>query len=401
MNYLATDFSHSTNQPMSAELIARIDAVTKIAMANAPSVDANSRFPAEAFAALKEQKLLSILVPASLDGEELSIFDAAEVCYALGQACASTGMIYAMHLVKLACLVNHGMSNEWQRKLLQRIVSEQMLLASSTTEGMNGGNVRSSAAAIQTNGTMVTLDRDASVISYGAYADGVVTTARRADDAEASDQVLAVFLKEDYVMEPTSNWDTLGMRGTCSTGYRLKAHGVADQILPLPYSKIHTQTMTPTAHILWSSVWTGIAAAAVTKAKSFVRKAMRTSAGQLPPGAAHLTKAKSKLRVLRGLVSDSAQLYEAAHRSEEKSASLDYQTTMALTKVEASELALEIVMTCYRTCGLAGYRNDGDVSIGRHLRDILSAPIMINNDRILASMGNAAMMSSIPTSLRD
>ncbi len=62
--------------------------------------------------------------------------------------------------------------------------------------------------------------------------------------------------------------------------------------------------------------------------------------------------------------------------------SLDYQSAMALTKVEASELAVQTVMSCYRTCGLAGYRNDGDVSIGRHLRDILSSPIMINNDRI-------------------
>jgi acyl-CoA dehydrogenase len=54
-----------------------------------------------------------------------------------------------------------------------------------------------------------------------------------------------------------------------------------------------------------------------------------------------------------------------------------------------------------RACGLSGYRNDTDVSIGRHLRDVLSAPIMINNDRILASMGSATLMSAVPVSLRD
>ena len=400
MNFVATSFSPSAAPALSANLIARINTVTQVAAVHASSVDVNSRFPAEAFAALKEQKLLSILVPASLGGEDLAMSEAAEICYGLGLACASTGMIYAMHLVKLACLVNHGRSNAWQRNFLKRVVSEQLLLASSTTEGMNGGNVRSSAAAIQTSGTAISLDRDASVISYGAHADGVVTTARRAEDAQSSDQVLVVFLKEDYQMEATSNWDTLGMRGTCSTGYRLKAKGVADQILPVPYSEIHTQTMTPAAHILWSSVWTGIAAAAVAKAELFVRKAMRASAGQLPPGGAHLTRAKSKLRILRSLVCDAAARYEAARLDEEKNATLDYQTAMALTKVEASELAVEIVMTCYRTCGLAGYRNDGEVSIGRHLRDVLSSPIMINNDRIMASMGNSALMSGIPTNLR-
>ena len=29
-------------------------------------------------------------------------------------------------------------------------------------------------------------------------------------------------------------------------------------------------------------------------------------------------------------------------------------------------------MSAMRACGLSGYRNDGDFSVGRHLRDVLS-----------------------------
>lgn len=400
MNYHAARIVSESLHGLPADVAERVAKASEIAAKNADAVDGAARYPAEAMEALKTQKLLSILVPASLGGEDLSMADAAEVCFRLGQACASTGMIYAMHLVKLACIVNHGQNHIWQQNLLKRTVADQLLFASSTTEGMNGGNVRSSASAILKDGANVSLERDASVISYGAYADGIVTTARRAEDAENSDQVLAVFLKENYTLEPTSTWDTLGMRGTCSTGYRLKARGIADQVMPTPYARIHTQTMTPAAHILWSSVWAGIATAATTKAELFVRKAMRASAGQLPPGGTHLTKAKSKLGILRSLLNEAIGRYEIAHTDEDKSASLEYQSAMALTKVEASEMALEVVMACYRTCGLAGYRNDGDVAIGRHLRDILSSPIMINNDRIMASMGNAILMSGVPTSLR-
>ena len=54
-----------------------------------------------------------------------------------------------------------------------------------------------------------------------------------------------------------------------------------------------------------------------------------------------------------------------------------------------------------RACGLSGYRNDGDFSIGRLLRDVLSAPIMINNERILANISTATLMSAVPASLRD
>jgi acyl-CoA dehydrogenase len=58
-------------------------------------------------------------------------------------------------------------------------------------------------------------------------------------------------------------------------------------------------------------------------------------------------------------------------------------------------------MSAMRACGLSGYRNDGDFTIGRQLRDVLSAPVMINNDRILTNIATASLMSSVPTGLRD
>jgi acyl-CoA dehydrogenase len=74
---------------------------------------------------------------------------------------------------------------------------------------------------------------------------------------------------------------------------------------------------------------------------------------------------------------------------------------ITLTKVEASELAVATVLGAMRACGLSGYRNDGDYTIGRYLRDVLSSPIMINNDRILANLATPALMSTIPASLRE
>ena len=49
--------------------------------------------------------------------------------------------------------------------------------------------------------------------------------------------------------------------------------------------------MMPVAHLTWSGVWAGIAAGAVERARAFVRNAARRAGGQLPPGAAHLTRA--------------------------------------------------------------------------------------------------------------
>jgi acyl-CoA dehydrogenase len=58
-------------------------------------------------------------------------------------------------------------------------------------------------------------------------------------------------------------------------------------------------------------------------------------------------------------------------------------------------------MSAMQACGLSGYRNDSEFSIGRHLRDILSSPIMISNDRIPANIGTATLLGGVPSSLRD
>jgi acyl-CoA dehydrogenase len=382
-------------------LASRAETVAAVAAQHAASVDNESRFPAEAIAAARAARLMSIAVPREFGGEGAGISDVADVCYALGRACASTAMIYAMHQTKIACVTRHGAGGAWHQRLLRRLCSEQMLLASSTTEGERGGDVRNSAARIERNDARIALERCATVISYGEAADGIVTTARRSADAASSDQVLVVFLKHDYTLERQLGWDALGMRGTCSAGFKLIAAAASEQILPVSYDQIHTRTMMPVAHLLWSGAWAGIAAAATDRARAFVRKARQRADGALPPGAPHLTRATASLQKLRGLIGSALRRFELAADDPAALDSIDFQTAMNLHKVNASELAVATVMSAMQACGIAGYRNDGEFSIGRHLRDILSAPVMISNDRILANVATASLLFGAPASLRD
>jgi acyl-CoA dehydrogenase len=379
----------------------RTAAMAALAAAEADAVDREGRFPKAAIDAAREQKLLGMQIPVEFGGFGATIHDIADVCYTLGRACASTAMIFAMHQTKVACLVRHGRGNPYMEALMRRIAREQLLLASSTTEGQNGGNVRVSSAAVGTSGDQITLLRDATVISYGAEADGLITVARRSDHAAASDQVLLALVKEDYSLKRTQGWETLGMRGTCSTGFELKVSCPSDRVFAEPYDRIHAQTMTPFAHLTWSSAWAGIAAAAVQRAQRFIRKAARGAGGQMPPAAAHFTAAKMSLAKLRAVISANLDAFITHQYDERALSSLDFQSSITLLKVEASELAVESVMSAMRACGLSGYRNDGEFSISRHLRDVLSAPIMINNDRIMANIATSSLMSAVPTSLHD
>ena len=368
---VSADVSEQFLFDRSASFTQRSAAVAAIAAADAAEVDRDGRFPRAAIDAARKEGLLGAQIPAAFGGYGASIFDITDMCYALGRACSSTAMIFAMHQTKVACLVRHGTGSQWHETLMRRVAAEQLLLASSTTEGQNGGNIRSSAAAIHRDEAGISLVRNATVISYGAQADGIVTIARRAGDAAASDQVLIAFTKDNYTLERSLEWETLGMRGTCSAGFELKATGVPEQIFRESYDKIHAQTMTPVAHLCWSSVWAGIAASAVERAQAFTRKAARGAGGQMPPGAAHFTSAKMALTKLRAMITATLDTYTNHEHDERALSSLDFQSSINLLKVEASELAVSTVMHAMRACGLSGYRNDGDFSVGRQLRDIL------------------------------
>jgi len=355
---------------------------------HADQVDSDASFPHQALAVLREQRLLGAMVPTECGGGGASLETIAAVCRVLGGACASTGMIYAMHQIQVACLVNHASTSAWHAQLLQRIASEQLLLASATSEEAIGGALRSSGCAVNADGSNLHLLKMAPTISYGAHADGILLTARRHPDASPSDQVMVSVLKPDYTLESLSTWDTLGMRGTCSNGYRLEARGHVDQILPVPFGEIADVTMTPVSHILWSALWTGIAADAVQRAKALFQGQARARPGTLPPSATRVAEAVAIIQLMEGRLELALAHQRQRHASQSVSAAFNLAAEMNGLKTSVSALALEAVHIAMLVCGMAGYKHGTPFSLGRHLRDLWSAPLMINNDRILTNTAN-------------
>ena len=370
-----------------------LEAARKIGQAvsavHAAAVDKDARFPKESFDALKEQKLLSAYVPRELGGAGATIEDVMVICHALGQHCASTAMIYAMHQIQVACLVHHGLKSSWHREFLQELVKSQLLLASATSEAGIGGNVRHSSCAVIRDGGGFTLEKNATVVSYAEAADGLLVTARSGPDAAPADQVLVVAKKAEFSLTRTSGWDTLGMRGTCSNGYLVKAEGDVDAILPLGYADISSRTMLPIAHLTWSSLWLGIATDAVHRARAFVRGEARKNPSAQPPGALRVAEQMAELQTMRATLAETAQLYHAKIDDPDFLSSLPFAIRMNLLKVTSSELAVRVVNQALRVCGIHGYKNDTPFSLGRHLRDAHSAALMVSNDRIL---GNTAQL---------
>ena len=107
--------------------------------AEADDVDARARFPTAAFDELKRLRLLSAYVPAELGGMGLDIVQIARLCEMLGHYCGSTAMIFAMHQIQVACLIDHARASAYCSAYIGRLVEEQRLIASATTEIGVGG----------------------------------------------------------------------------------------------------------------------------------------------------------------------------------------------------------------------------------------------------------------------
>jgi acyl-CoA dehydrogenase len=348
----------------------------------ADEVDGDARFPHEAIDALRSAQVLSALVPESLAGPQVPLTDVARSVTALSRHCASTGMILAMHHIQVACLARHGRT-EWIHRYLRSLAEEQWLLASATTEVGTGGDTRSSVCAVERAGNRFSLEKEAPTISYGEYADGVLATARAGIDSPPSDQALVLVVPPDLALTRTAPWNALGFRATCSHSYSLQGSGDVDQILSDPFMTISSHTMLPTSHVLWASVWLGIAMSAVDLARAYVRAEARRRPGIEPPGALRCAELIGIFEQFRGLVDRGLARYESALHDGETLDSLGFAIEMNSLKTSSSTLVVDVVNRAMLICGIAGYREDSPYFLGRLLRDAYGAALMLNNDRIL------------------
>jgi acyl-CoA dehydrogenase len=362
----------------------------EVAAPAADAVDRDARFPSESIEALRAERMLGIFIPTQFGGGGCSIADLSAICTTLGQYCSASGMVFAMHQIQVACIVHHAQSSDFFAAYLAELADTQALIASATSEIGVGGDTRSSMCAVEHDGESISFTKQAPVISYGEYADAILATARRTPEAPASDQVLVLVKRDEMTLTRNSGWDTLGFRGTCSPGFTLAAKTTEDHILPVAFADISSHTMLPVSHIVWASLWVGIATAAVGRARAYIRAEARKSPGKTPAASVRLAEVVSKLQSMRATVNDAVRDYESIVNDPGASSAMNFAIRMNNLKLTCSTSVVEIVSQAMLICGMAGYRIDSKFSLGRLLRDAYGAALMINNDRIYGA--NAAML---------
>jgi len=360
----------------------------------ADEVDRDARFPAETVAELRTSGLLGALVPPAWGGPGVSMEEMMPAVVAIATHCASSGLVLAMHQIQVATLIRHGTPGA-RDALLPRLVAGELLLANANSEEGLGGERRSSICALKPIDDGFRLEKRASTVSYGEYADGILATARRDDSSPAHDQVLVVCLPPTLQLEPTGDWDTLGLRGTCSRPCLLIADVPGDLVIA-NYSEAFMRTVLPVSAVLLSAVWLGIAESGAHRAHLSVRAQARKGRGDASPltppiGALRLAELGVPLHQLREVLAGGAAEYER-HKDTPEVETLHFSGRMDNLKLSSTSLVIEIVQRAMGICGLPGYKNDSPFSMARIMRDAAAAPLMVNSDRALQATAQTLLV---------
>jgi acyl-CoA dehydrogenase len=345
----------------------------------ADDVDRRARFPEEALVGMRAAGMLSALVPEELGGRGASLDQIVGAVRALAVHCASSALVLAMHSIEVFNLARHGRTGPLG-DILAGVASDQLLIANANSEVGVGGDVGRSRCAVEVHDGRWRLDKQALAISYGERADVIVATARRTADANETDQVFAVGLAPSLKLEPLSEWDTTGLRGTCSRGYRLQAEGDEGTLYPVPFSVVANNGGGQARQLLLSAAWVGLAEAAAAKAHAYARAAGRRAIGTVPPSAVRVAEIAADLQQGRGTLAAACLQFSTMERA---GLIEDAGLVAALRslKVVTSELGARTATAALGVCGIEGYRRHGPYSLDRILRDAHGGLVMVGNDR--------------------
>jgi acyl-CoA dehydrogenase len=353
---------------------------TEVAAPAADEVDRDARFPHETVDALKAEGFMSAILPTELGGDAASLADLVGAVRAMASHCASSALVLAMHNIEVYTLGRHGTTPEL-RQLAKDVGSKRLLFANANSEVGVGGDINRSICALDDTVNPWRLDKKALAISYGEYADVILTKARRNPEAAENDQVLIAVRKPSCTLEEISGWDTLGLRGTCSKGFRMVAEVAPADVFPVPLATVANDGG-QIFQLLLSAAWVGLAEAAGARAHTALRASARKSIGTLPPTAIRVAEIAANLQAARSLLVAQAMRFEWL----EANGSLDDPGfTMGLRnlKVTASSLGVATATAALGVCGIAGYQRTSEISMDRIIRDAHGGLIMVNNERYL------------------
>ena len=337
---------------------------------NAARVDRERAFPRESIAALGRAGLLGLTIPAASGGMGEGLRTTAAVLDEVAQRCASTAMVYLMHICGVAC---YAAASDKTASLLQAAARGEHLSTLAFSERGSRSHFWAPVSRVDESNGVARLNARKSFVTSAGQADGYVVSTLAAEGRTPTDSTIYLVLRDDRGLMTAGSWDGLGMRGNASAPMTLDGVTVgADRALTAPGKGLDMMLgiVLPAFQVGCAAVALGIAEAAVQATAKHLTSSrlehMNSSLADLPT-------LRARLAAMR-IATDRARAHLSCVLDSLEAPGPMTQLLVLEAKAAATEAAVEVTDLAMRTCGGAAFA--GAQGIERMYRDA-RAPIVM------------------------
>ena len=337
---------------------------------HAARVDTDGVFPVDAVAALAGEGFLGLTVPAGLGGMGQGLRVACAVLEEVSRRCASTGMVYLMHLCGVACYV--AAADTAGRQLRDAARGVHLSTLAWSERGSRSHFWAPVSKAAVDNGS-VFINAEKSWVTSAGQADGYVLSTLAADAEGPTDTTLYLISREDSGVRVAGGWDGLGMRGNDSAPVTLEGVTVTpDRQLSEPGKgfEVMLGVVLPVFQLGSAAVAVGIAEAAVLATQKHLTTSRLEHLGTT---LADLPNLRARLAQMR-IETDRARLHLVGAIDAVEDQRPDAELLVLEVKASATEAAVQVTDAGMRACGGAAFSKQ--LGLERHFRDARAAIVM-------------------------
>jgi alkylation response protein AidB-like acyl-CoA dehydrogenase len=360
-------------------------AVAKETLAkHAADVDARARFPKESIKAISDAGLMGICLPTSLGGKGQAPRTFVAVAEELAKGCASSAMIYVMHVSATQSIAASTMADK--DALLKEIAAGKHLTTLALSEKGSRSQFWMPVSKLdQTQGGYVT-NAFKSWVTSASNADSYVSSAQRPGAQSPLESTCYLVRKGAKGVRVASPFDGMGLRGNDSAPVSIEAHPVLESELLTDHGagiKMMLEVVLPWFAVGSAAMSNGLCRAAIEATQAHLSTTSFETGGSL-----------RDLPILRARISDMSVKAEQSRSltaytvKEMEQPSATTPLYVLQTRLAALEAAIDVTGLAMQACGGAAYSKH--IGLERTFRDARAGAVMApTTDHLRDFLGKA------------
>jgi alkylation response protein AidB-like acyl-CoA dehydrogenase len=358
--------------------LAKAEDVAHVLATHASDVDVQGRWPVESIAALGDSGLLGLTISPDFGGAGQGAQTFAAIVQVLAEHCASTAMIYLMHICGIQVIA--ASASPLREMVLRSAAAGKHLSTLAFSEKGSRSNFWAPVSQAVAHGGTQCISAEKSFVTSAGHADSYVVSTRAAGSSDPGALTLYLVPRDAPGLSIGGKWNGLGLRGNASSPIHLK------EVQVPAASRLSEEgegfALMMSAALPWfqigsAAVSVGIGRSAVEATRKHLLGASLEHMGQ---PLASLPNLRARLAQMQIAMDTQQAFLEVAA---ERMANPGPTTLLALLecKAAAGEAALFVTDLAMRACGGAAFSRH--VGVERHFRDARAGAVMAPTTDVL------------------